>query len=107
MFFYSIKRMANIFELLSVSDKVTVQDDYFGDHEARYLTLGNQNPKSGNRYYVSFMGQDAQIDWQVGDRIMVDLSLVAYKHQGQWHTSHRSDSIKFIEIDNINKEKYV
>ena len=97
--------MASIFNVLSVSDKVAVQDDYLGDHEARYLTLGDRNPASGNRYYVSLTGQDAQIDWQVGDRIMVELPFVAYKHQGQWHMSHRSDSLRFVEMDNINKVK--
>ena len=94
--------MATVLKVLSASGQATIQDDYFGDHEARYLTLGNRNPASGNRYYVSLTGQDAQRDWQVGDLIMVELSFIAFKHQGQWHMSHRSDSLSFVEMDNVN-----
>ena len=93
--------MATILSVLSASDKVTVPDEDIGNHDARYLTLGDRNPASGNRYYVSLTGQDAQIDWHVGDRIMVELAFVAYKQQGQWHMSHRSDSIKYVEMDNV------
>ena len=94
--------MATILEVLSASGKTTVQDDLFGNHDVRYLTLGNINPASGNRYYISLSGKDAGIDWQEGDRIMVDLIFCAYKTQGQWHMSQRSDSIMLVEIENIN-----
>ena len=93
--------MANILQVLSVSDQVTVQDEVFGNHDERYLTLGNRNSASENRYYVSLSGQDAEIDWHAGDRVMVELSLVAYKHQGQWHISHPSDAMKLIEIGKL------
>ena len=99
--------MATILQVLSSSDKVTVQDEVFGDHDVRYLTLGNSNPASGNRYYVSLSGQDAQIDWQAGDRVMVELSLVAYKHQGQWHISHPSDALKLIEIGYLEDKSFL
>lgn len=98
--------MATILELLSSSDKVTIQDEVFGNHDERYLTLGNRNSASENRYYVSLTGQDAGIDWQAGDRIMVELSLTAYKHQGQWHISHPSDALDLIEISNL-KDKSI
>jgi hypothetical protein len=94
--------MATIFNVLSVSAPVAIQDDYLGDHDECFLTLGDRNPASGNRYYVSLTGQDAQRDWQVGDLIMVELSFIAFKHQGQWHMSHRSDSLSFVEMDNVN-----
>lgn len=98
--------MATILQVLYPSDKVTIQDE-FGNHDARYLTLGNTNPASGNRFYVSLSGRDVGIDWQAGDRVMVELSLTAYKHQGQWHICHPSDALELIEISSIqdnNKE---
>jgi hypothetical protein len=95
--------MATIFRLLSVSDMVTIQDE-FGNHDERYLTLGNSNPASGNRFYVCLSGQDAEIDWQVGDRIMVELSLTAYKHHGEWHISHPSDAITLVEIGKFEEK---
>ena len=93
--------MVSIFQVLSSGAKNTIQDEVYGNHDVRYLTLGDKNPASGNRYYVCLTGQDAQIDWHVGDRIMVELAFVAYKQQGQWHMSHRSDSIKYVEMDNV------
>lgn len=47
-----------------------------------YLTLGDMNSQSGNRYFVRLMGKGAEIDWQAGDRLMLNLSLSAYKTQG-------------------------
>jgi hypothetical protein len=99
--------MATILQVLSSSDKVTVQDEVFGNHDERYLTLGNTNPASENRFYVSLSGQDAQRDWQAGDRIMVELGFLAYKHQGQWHISHPSDALKLIEISSMDNNKEV
>jgi hypothetical protein len=97
--------MLNIYNVLSSSGRTTIQDDNYDYHDVRYLTLGDANPASGNRYYVSLSGQDAGIDWQAGDRVMVEISLVAYKHQGQWHIGHSSDSLKLIEIDKVDKKK--
>lgn len=99
--------MATILQVLSSSDKVTVQDEVFGDHDVRYLTLGNSNPASGNRYYVSLSGQDAQIDWQAGDRVMVEFSLCAYKHGNQWHMVKCPDSIHFMEIGIVSNNSKV
>ena len=93
--------MVTIFRVLSAGSKTTVQDEVYGNHDERQLTLGDTNPASGNRYYVSLSGKNADIEWQPGDRIMVELSLTAYKTQGQWHTSHCPDSINFIEIDTL------
>jgi len=93
--------MANILQVLSSSDKITIQDEVFGNHDERYLTLGCCNPESGNQFYISLSGQDAGIDWQAGDRIMVDVSLLAYKHQGHWHVGHSSDALTLIEINTI------
>ena len=93
--------MATILELLSSSDKVTIQDEVFGNHDERYLTLGNRNSASEKRYYVSLSGQDAQIDWQAGDRIMVELRFVAYQQSGQWHMGNSSGSIDLIEVGRV------
>ena len=98
--------MANILQVVSVSGKTTVPDEVLGNQDVRYLTLGDKNPASGNRYYVSIAGKDADVDWQEGDRIMVELFFCAYKTQGQWHMSNRSDSIQFVEIDNVNCNAY-
>ena len=93
--------MADIYIVKSVTEKQTLQDDISGNQVVRYLTLGDKNPASGNRYYVCLSGKNADIEWQPGDRIMVELSLTAYKTQGQWHTSHCPDSINFIEINTL------
>ena len=91
--------MVEILSVLSASDKVAVLDKEFGNHDVRYLTLGERNPASGNRYYVSLSGENADIEWQPGDRIMVELSLTAYKTHGKWHVCHFPDAINLIEID--------
>lgn len=105
-----INTMTSIIEVVSSSGKTTRQDDILGNQDVCFLTLTDKGGQSENRYYVSLSGQDAQIDWQAGDRVMVELSLVAYKHQGQWHISHSSDALKLIEIgsiqDNNNKVNY-
>lgn len=97
--------MATILQLLSSSGKAAIQDDINGNHDVRYLTLGDTNPASGNRYYVSLTGPDAVIDWQVGDSVMVELGFFAYKNKGQWHVSHRSDAMNLIEINTIKENK--
>ena len=99
--------MADIYIVKSVTEKQTLQDDISGNQVVRYLTLGDKNPASGNRYYVSLTGQDAEIEWHEGDSIMVELWFVAYKSHGQWHMSNRSDSIKLVEIGNISNNKII
>ncbi len=94
--------MATVLKVLSASGQATIQDDLFGNQDVRYLTLGDKNPASGNRYHISITGKDAEIEWHEGDSIMVELSLCAYKTHEQWHMSHRSDSINFVEITNSN-----
>lgn len=93
--------MANIFVVKSATEKQMLFDEQFGNQVVRYLKLGDLNEASDNCYYVSLTGKDAENEWQVGDRIMMELWFVAYKSNGQWHTSNRSDSIKLIEIGNI------
>ena len=93
--------MATIFQVLSTGAKTTIQDEAYENHDVRYLTLGDTNPASGNRYYVSLSGENTDIEWQPGDRIMVELSLTAYKTHGQWQTCHCPDSINFIEINTL------
>ena len=94
--------MKTILQVLSVSDKVTIQDNLFKKHVIRYLKLGDKNPASENRYYVSLTGKDAENEWQSGDEILLEMNLLAIKTQGQWHMSHHSDEIKFIEVTNNN-----
>jgi hypothetical protein len=94
--------MATILIVESASGKTTVQDDVFGNHDVRYLTLEHKNSESGNRYYVSLTGEAADIEWQEGDSIMVELGFIAYKTGGRWHTSHHSNSIQFVETENVN-----
>lgn len=93
--------MVTILHILSPGSKTTIEDEVYGNYVVRYVTLGDTNPASGNRYYVSLSGENADIEWQPGDRIMVELSLTAYKTHGQWHTSHCPDSINFIEINTL------
>ena len=90
--------MTSILEVLSASGKTTIQDDILGNHEVLFLTLTDRCGNSDNRYYVCLEGEKAQIDWQAGDRIMVELSLCAYKHGNQWHMAKLSDSIQLVEI---------
>ena len=91
--------MVTIFQVLSFGSKTTIQDEVYGNQDVCQLTLGDTNPASGNRYYVSLSGENADIEWQPGDRIMVELSLTAYKTHGQWHVCHFPDAINLIEID--------
>ena len=70
-----------------------------GGMTIRYLTLGYINSQSDNRYIISLSGKEAAIDWHEGDRIMLNLSLCAYKTQGQWRLNTCADSLKLIEIE--------
>ena len=92
--------MAYIFIVLSSTAKMTLEDEMNGKLDVRYLTLAGINKNSENRYYISLTGKDAEIEWKEGDRIMAELWFVAYKSNGMWHMSNRSDSIKLIEIGN-------
>jgi hypothetical protein len=68
-----------------------------------FLTLTDRNTQSDNRYYVRLFRGNAEVDWQVGDSLLVDVCLCAYKTQGQWHMNKEQDSIELIEIvNNIN-----
>lgn len=70
-----------------------------------FMTLTDCNYNSENRYYVSLVGNAARVDWKRGDRIMVDMSLCAYKNKGIWHGCHPSNTLKLIEIGNIDYGK--
>ena len=91
--------MVSILNVLSSSGKTTVYDEFGENHDERYLTLINSNGDSDIRYYVSLSGKDAEIEWQEGDRLMVDLGFCAYKSHGQWHMSHNRESIKVVDVD--------
>ena len=72
-----------------------------------FLTLTDKNIQSDNRYYVRLFRGNAEVDWQVGDSLLVDVCLCAYKTQGQWHMNKEQDSIELIEIvNNINNLSY-
>ena len=94
--------MVEILSVLSASGKVAMLDEEFGNHDVRYLTLGERNPASGNRYYVCLTREDAEIAFEVGDKVMVELNMCAYKHSGRWHKCLRGDSMKLIEMENVN-----
>jgi hypothetical protein len=64
-----------------------------------FLTLTDKNIQSDNRYYVRLFRGNAEVDWQVGDSLLVDVCLCAYKTQGQWHMNKEQDSIELIESD--------
>ena len=64
-----------------------------------FLTLTDRNTQSDNRYYVRLFRGNAEVDWQVGDSLLVDVCLCAYKTQGQWHMNKEQDSIELIESD--------
>ena len=89
--------MADIFEVMSVSSKTRVQNEYDSGHEVRFLTLGYQNRNSDVLYHVSISGPDADIAWDVGDKLMLELGCLAYKHHNQWHVSHQADSIQLLD----------
>jgi len=72
-----------------------------GNQDVRFLTLTDCSGNSENRYYVCLTGKDARVDWQEGDRIMLELGIYAYYNKGQWHPCHHSDAVKLIEIGNI------
>jgi hypothetical protein len=102
-----IRIMTSILEVLSASGKTTIQDDILGNKEVLFLTLTDRGGQSDNRYYVCLSGKNAQRDWQAGDRIMVELGFLAYKHQGQWHISHPSDALDLIEISSLDNNKEI
>ena len=67
-----------------------------------FLTLTDKNTQSDNRYYVRLFRGNAEVDWQVGDSLLVDVCLCAYKTQGQWHMNKEQDSIELIENDKLS-----
>ena len=73
-----------------------------GNQDVRFLTLTECSGNSENRYYVCLTGKDARVDWQEGDRIMLELGIYAYYNKGQWHPCHHSDVVKLIEIGKDN-----
>ena len=82
-----------------------------GSESDCYLTL-SENTKSDNRYYVRLFYDIAEIDWQVGDIVMLEIGLCAYKTKGLWQLCIQSDSIELTEIDknsnilNFKKNEY-
>ena len=91
--------MADLLKVLAASGKTTQQGVKFDNHDVCYLTLTDIGGQSDNRYYVSLTGQDAIVNWQEGDYVMVELAFKAYKNQGQWFMSRRSDAMKVIDIN--------
>ena len=87
-----------IFKVLSASDKIVIQDEVLDNQSKRYLTLTDKCENSVNRYHVCLTGKDAEIEWKVGDYIMLELAFCAYQQGSQWLMPHRSDSIAFVEI---------
>jgi len=67
-----------------------------------FLTLTDKNIQSDNRYYVRLFRGNAEVDWQVGDSLLVDVCLCAYKTQGQWHMNKEQDSIELIESNKLS-----
>lgn len=67
-----------------------------------FLTLTDKNTQSDNRYYVRLFRGNAEVDWQVGDSLLVDVCLCAYKTQGQWHMNKEQDSIELIESNKLS-----
>ena len=67
-----------------------------------FLTLTDRNTQSDNRYYVRLFRGNAEVDWQVGDSLLVNVCLCAYKTQGQWHMNKEQDSIELIESNKLS-----
>lgn len=99
--------MTSILEIVSSSGKTTIQDDILGNQEVCFITLTDKGGQSDNRYHVRLEGENAQIDWQAGDRVMVEFSLCAYKHGNQWHMAKCPDSIHFMEIGIVSNNSKV
>lgn len=93
-----MKGLAEIYFVKSASEKMTLDDEMGGKQAVRYLTATDRNAGSENLYYFSLTGEDAEIEWQEGDSLMLELRFCAYKTNGQWHMSHCLGSIKLIEI---------
>ena len=94
--------MRDILVVLSASGKTTKPGEKF--EEECFLTLTDCYGDSANRYYVRLTGKPAEVDWQEGDRLMVDMHLHAYKHHGLWLPCHDSDAMKLIEIGQIKDD---
>lgn len=78
-------------------------DDLYENRSECYLTLSDKNDKSDNRYYVRLILDNAEVDWHVGDCLMVEISLCAYRNNGLWHMSKCSDSIEWVETIKFNR----
>ena len=91
--------MRDILVVLSASEKTTKPNEKFENE--RFLTLTDCYGNSANRYYVRLTGKPAEVDWQEGDRIMVDMHLHAYKNHGLWLPCHDSNALKLIDIGQI------
>ena len=96
--------MAEIFVVKSSTEKQMLNDKLFGNQVVRYVTLTDKNPASENRYYVSLTGQNAEIEWHEGDKIMLELCFVAYKSNGHWYMGNSSDAIELVEFKSQNNE---
>ena len=95
------KIMTKILNYLSSGDKMMRRDALKGVQAEQCLTLTDADPESDNRYFICLRGDAAEIDWQKGDALMVELALCAYKHGGQWHMATDQNSVELVEIDII------
>ena len=92
-------RLGKIKDFSGIMRKLFVVLEIRGEKNERYLTLTECSGNSENRYHVSLTGKDASVDWQEGDLIWLELGFSAYKHKGQWHTCHNSNTVQLIDID--------
>ena len=87
-----------IFEIKAKSKASRRLDGELGQQEVCYLTLADVNLQSENRYYVSLCGKEAGVEWREGDKLILNISLVAYKAIGQWHLNTFDDTLKLVDI---------
>jgi len=80
----------SVYRLIKASDVIKGEDG----EPKRYLTLGNENDKSDERFHVSISGINANlIDWEKVSRINIELFCKSYLDDEGWHRTFGSNSV--------------
>ena len=95
--------MKMFMKVLAAKDNTCVQES---GKDVCYLTLGDKNPASGNRYYISINGEDALSDWKNADMVELEIVLHAYRIEGQWHQALNAHSVNLIEIGTMTNNNH-
>ena len=88
----------NIYRVIKVSGVIKGEDG----EAMRYLTLGNDNDKSDERFHVSISGINANlIDWEKVSRIKIELFCKSYLNDEGWNRTFGTNNV-FCELKEVD-----